>query len=33
MEKHYHRIVLLMCAVVGDTSEIVVHEKQMAYAS
>ena len=39
IEDHNHRMILLICAVVGDTSEIVgalyvqVHEKQMACAS
>ena len=39
MEKHNRKMILLICAVVVDTSEIVgalyvvVHEKQLAYAS
>ena len=39
IEEHNHRMILLICAVVGDTSEIVgalyvvVHEKQMPYDS
>ena len=39
IEERNRRMILIICAVVGDTSEIVgalyvvVHEKQLAYAS
>ena len=39
IEERNHRMILQMCAVMGDTSEIigalyvVVHEKQIPYAS